>query len=130
MAETSEAVSETDKRADKFDFCMICGRLDPTTCQGRKKCRIDSSTGRQKRLSELLLQYLDVQIHQGILCSNCEAKLLTIDKKTEALKSLCFTTRQSEDFKVWQQMSLDSTADNHSASPADTHPASIQVDLP
>ena len=66
--------------------CVVC-KIDKSVARS-----INSDAGKKKKLSELLQIYGDVNIIEGIVCQNCERKLLIIDKSVTDFKKQCQTS--------------------------------------
>ena len=76
--------NDTTHNANKINkhLCVVC-KIDKSVVRS-----INSDAGK-KIMSELLQIYGDINIIEGIVCQNCERKLLNLDESVTDLKKQC-----------------------------------------
>jgi hypothetical protein len=82
------AVSTPVKYYDK-DKCFICKSIS------QKYCVVDGVYGIDKKLTELIARYLEVNVLHGRICLSCERKLLAAHKKCNELRQLYMNSQNS-----------------------------------
>ncbi|XP_063444106.1 uncharacterized protein LOC134724790 [Mytilus trossulus] len=69
------------------NICTVCKIVDLPN--GSTWRHINSDAGLKKNLSTLLLKYGEIDVLEGVVCRNCERKLLSLDKQVSEFRSKC-----------------------------------------
>ncbi|CAC5411404.1 unnamed protein product [Mytilus coruscus] len=69
------------------NICTVCKIVDLPN--GSTWRHLNSDAGLKKKLSTLLLKYGEIDVLEGVVCRNCERKLLNIDKQVSEFRSKC-----------------------------------------